>query len=154
MIYNNNPQKKSHFNFCRWLYFIHYQRLQKVKISIQLKFVFFFYRDIIQSVSNWCIHSLKRYFSATKLDRNTIFVVYGPGGTGKAQKHVHRSSRVLTNLAVTLSFDERKWFLNCYWKVENVVEVQWHWRIEFGTPPSTRVTITRIRDVSSLAAKI
>ena len=49
-------------------------------------------------------------------------------------------------MAVKLSFDERKWLLKCYWKVENVVEVQLCWRVEFGTPPPTRVTITRIRD--------
>ena len=30
--------------------------------------------------------------------------------------------------------------------MENVVEVQRRWRIEFGTSPPTRVTITRIRD--------
>ena len=30
--------------------------------------------------------------------------------------------------------------------MENVVEDQQHWRIEFDTPPPTRVTITRIRD--------
>ena len=49
-------------------------------------------------------------------------------------------------MAVKLSFEERKWLLKCYWKVENVVEVQRRWRVEFGTPPPTRVTITRIRD--------
>ena len=49
-------------------------------------------------------------------------------------------------MAVKLSFDERKWLLKSYWKVENVVEVQRHWRVEFGTPPKTRVIITRIRD--------
>ena len=49
-------------------------------------------------------------------------------------------------MAVKLSFDERKWLLNCYWKVENVVEVQRYWRVEFGTPPPTRVTMTRILD--------
>ena len=38
-----------------------------------------------------------------------------------------------------------KWLLKCYWKVENVLEVQRHWRVEFGTPP-TRLTVTRIRD--------
>ena len=48
-------------------------------------------------------------------------------------------------MAVKLSFDERKWLLKCYWKVENVVEVQQRWRVEFGTPPPTRVTVTRIR---------
>ena len=30
--------------------------------------------------------------------------------------------------------------------MENVVGVQRRWRVEFGTPPPTRVTITRIRD--------
>ena len=30
----------------------------------------------IQNVSNWCIHSLKHYFSATKWDRNTVWVVF------------------------------------------------------------------------------
>ena len=47
-------------------------------------------------------------------------------------------------MAVKLLFDERKWLLKCYWKVENVVEVQRCWRVEFGT--ITRVTITRIQD--------
>ena len=45
-----------------------------------------------------------------------------------------------------LSFDERKWLLKCYWKVEHVFEVQRRWRVEFGTPPKTRVTLTRIRE--------
>ena len=45
-----------------------------------------------------------------------------------------------------LSFDERKWLLKCYWKVENVVEVQRGWKVEFGTSPPKSVTITRIRD--------
>ena len=30
----------------------------------------------IQNVSNWCIYSLKRYFSPTKWDRNTICIVF------------------------------------------------------------------------------
>ena len=34
----------------------------------------------------------------------------------------------------------------CCWKVENVVEVQRRWGVEFGTPPPTTATITRIRD--------
>ena len=49
-------------------------------------------------------------------------------------------------MAVKLSFDELMWLLKCYWKVEHIIEVQRHWRFEFGTPPQTRVTITRIRD--------
>ncbi|PSN35681.1 hypothetical protein C0J52_21762 [Blattella germanica] len=49
-------------------------------------------------------------------------------------------------MAVKLSFEERKWLLKCYWKVQNVVEVERRWRVEFSTPPPTRVTITRIRD--------
>ena len=48
-------------------------------------------------------------------------------------------------MAVKLSFDEHKWLLMCYWKVENV-EVQRRWRVEFGTPSPTRVKITRIGD--------
>ena len=44
-----------------------------------------------------------------------------------------------------LSLGERQWLLKCCWKVENVVEVQRSWRVEFGTPP-TRITITRIRE--------
>ena len=47
-------------------------------------------------------------------------------------------------MAVKLSFDERKWLLKCSWKVENVVEVQCRWRVQFGISPPTRVTITRI----------
>ena len=43
-------------------------------------------------------------------------------------------------------FDERKWLLKCYWKEENVVEVQRSWMVEFGTQTPTRVTVTRIRD--------
>ena len=49
-------------------------------------------------------------------------------------------------MAVKLSFDERKWLLKCYWKVENVVEVQRRWSVEFRTASPTRVKITRIRD--------
>ena len=30
--------------------------------------------------------------------------------------------------------------------MQNVVEVQRRWRVEFGTPPPIRLTITRIRD--------
>ena len=30
--------------------------------------------------------------------------------------------------------------------MENVVEIRRRWRVEFGTQPPTRVTITRIRD--------
>ena len=46
-------------------------------------------------------------------------------------------------MAVKLLFDERKWLLKCYWKVQNIVEDQRRCRVEFGTPPPT---ITRIRD--------
>ena len=49
-------------------------------------------------------------------------------------------------MVVKLSFDECKWLLKCYWKLEYVVVVQRRWRIEFGTPPPTRVRITRARD--------
>ena len=53
-----------------------------------------------------------------------------------------------------LSFDELKWLLKCYWKVKNVVEVQRRWRDEFGTPPPTRVTRTRIRDKFEVDGKV
>ena len=49
-------------------------------------------------------------------------------------------------MVVKSSIDEHKWLLKCYWKEENVVEVQQRWKVEFGTPPPTRITITRIRD--------
>ena len=48
-------------------------------------------------------------------------------------------------MELKLSFDERKLLMKCYWKVENVVEVQRRWRVKFGTLPPTRVAITRIR---------
>jgi hypothetical protein len=41
-------------------------------------------------------------------------------------------------------FEQCKWILKWYWKMENVTEVQRRWRNEFGTP--TRVTVTKIRD--------
>ena len=49
-------------------------------------------------------------------------------------------------MAVKLSFDERKWLLKCYRKIENVVDVQQRLWLVFGTPSLPRVTITRIRD--------
>ena len=54
--------------------------------------------------------------------RRTYIFLYEPQDTGKVQQHVHRSSCVQTNIAVKLSFDERKWLLKCYCKVENVVK--------------------------------
>ena len=50
-------------------------------------------------------------------------------------------------MAVKLSFDGRNWVLKCYWKMENAVEVERRWSVEFRTPLAARVTITRIRDV-------
>jgi len=45
-----------------------------------------------------------------------------------------------------LPFGQRKWILKCYWKTENVFNVQrCRWN-EFGTPLLTQVTITRLRD--------
>jgi transposase len=45
-----------------------------------------------------------------------------------------------------LNSEKRKFVLKCYWKCENVVEVQRQFRREFQTDPPTRLTITRIRD--------
>jgi len=47
---------------------------------------------------------------------------------------------------VNLTFEQRKRSLKCYWKTENVTEVQRRWRNELGTPKPTRVTVTKIRD--------
>jgi hypothetical protein len=47
---------------------------------------------------------------------------------------------------VNLTLEQRKWILKCFWKTENVTEVQKLWRNKFGTPPTTRVTVTKIRD--------
>ena len=55
-------------------------------------------------------------------------------------------------MAVKLSFNERNWLLKCYWEVKNVIEVQRRWRVEFGTPPPTRVT--RIRDKFEVDARV
>ena len=38
--------------------------------------------------------------------------------------------------------------------MENVVEVQRRWRVEFGTSPTTRLTITRIRDKFEVDATV
>ena len=56
-------------------------------------------------------------------------------------------------MTLKLSFDERKWLLKCYSKVENFVEVQVHFRVEFGRPPP-RVTITRICDKFEVDGKV
>ncbi|XP_076305614.1 uncharacterized protein LOC143222676 [Tachypleus tridentatus] len=45
-----------------------------------------------------------------------------------------------------LSFEKRKFILKCYWKCENVAEVQRRFRRELQTDPPTRLTITCIRD--------
>ena len=45
-----------------------------------------------------------------------------------------------------LSFQQRKAILKCYWRTENVVEVQRQWTHEYRTEPPTRLTIARIRD--------
>ncbi|KAJ4432738.1 hypothetical protein ANN_21376 [Periplaneta americana] len=70
-----------------------------------------------------------------------LYVIKVPRRQWKARKHVHL---FINNMQ--LSFYELKWILKCYWKVENVFEVQRRWRVEFGTQPPTRLTITRIRD--------
>ena len=48
---------------------------EKYNNSMYWYFSCLFFR-YIHIVSNWCIHSLKHYFSATKWDRNTICVVF------------------------------------------------------------------------------
>jgi hypothetical protein len=47
---------------------------------------------------------------------------------------------------VNLMFEQRKWLLKCYWKTENVTEVQRSWRSKFGKPPPPPVKVGNIRD--------
>lgn len=49
-------------------------------------------------------------------------------------------------MAERLSFEQRTAVLKWYWKYENIIEVQWQWKNEFGTKPPTRRTIARIGD--------
>jgi hypothetical protein len=44
---------------------------------------------------------------------------------------------------VNLTFQQHKWILKYYWKMENVTEVQRR-RNEFGTPPTTQVMVTKV----------
>jgi hypothetical protein len=46
----------------------------------------------------------------------------------------------------SVKFSEIFEILNCYCKTEDVTEVQRCWRNEFGTPPLTRVTVTKTCD--------
>ena len=45
-----------------------------------------------------------------------------------------------------LNFEERKFILKCYWKIDNISEVQRRFRMEFQRDAPTRLTITRLRD--------
>ena len=55
--------------------------LLNVEIAILIVTILWFFYCVLYtiklySVSNWCIHSLKHYFSAMKWDRNTICTVF------------------------------------------------------------------------------
>jgi len=41
-------------------------------------------------------------------------------------------------------FEKCKWILKCCLKIENVLEVQKHWKNELGTPPLTWITVTML----------
>ena len=45
-----------------------------------------------------------------------------------------------------LNFEERKFILKCYWKTENISEVQRRFRTEFQRDAPMRLTITCLRD--------
>ncbi|KAI8791621.1 Protein of unknown function DUF4817 [Biomphalaria glabrata] len=47
---------------------------------------------------------------------------------------------------VRLSFEERKQIIKWYWKFENLAAVRRQWRLEYGTEPPSRLTITRLQD--------
>jgi hypothetical protein len=55
---------------------------------------------------------------------------------------------VKENGVSNLTFEQHKWILTCYWKMENVTEVQRRWRNGFRTPRPTWATVTKIRDKS------
>ena len=45
-----------------------------------------------------------------------------------------------------LNFEETKFVLKCYWKTENISEVQRRVTTAFQRDAQTRLTITRLRD--------
>ncbi|KAJ4437939.1 hypothetical protein ANN_13878 [Periplaneta americana] len=47
---------------------------------------------------------------------------------------------------VRLNYEEIKFILKCYWKTENIREVQRRFRLEFQRDAPTRLTIARLRD--------
>ena len=49
-------------------------------------------------------------------------------------------------MAVRFSFDERKWLPKLLLESGDAVNIERCWRVEFGTPTPTTLTITRIRD--------
>jgi len=51
----------------------------------------------------------------------------------------------LRKMALSQSpFEKCKWILKCCLKIENVLEVQKHWKNELGTPPLTWITVTML----------
>jgi hypothetical protein len=49
-------------------------------------------------------------------------------------------------IAGNLNIEQRKSILKQYWKTENAERVRTVWVEAFNTPPTTRLTIYRIRD--------
>ncbi|KAJ4428405.1 hypothetical protein ANN_24442 [Periplaneta americana] len=47
---------------------------------------------------------------------------------------------------VRLNFEERKFILKCYWKTENISEVERRFRMEFQRDSPMLLTIARLRD--------
>jgi hypothetical protein len=54
-------------------------------------------------------------------------------------------SSVKQNGETAINVQQCKWILKCYWKVQNMNEVQKHWRNESGTP-QTCVAIAQLCD--------
>ena len=79
----------------------------------------------LQSLSNWCIHSLKRYFSAVKWDRNTICVVFNSLNFLKPVRvqNVHLLSQYTSNNNAEQSDIPSRLLLMEYhwWHVQNSV---------------------------------
>jgi len=57
-------------------------------------------------------------------------------------------------MAGNLSTEQRKWIVKQYWKTENAERVRTAWVGAFNTPPPTRLTIYRIRDMFDAAGSV
>ena len=99
----------------------------------------------IQSVSNWCNTLFETLFLSNEVRQNYNFLLWMISKALEEHSNTFFVFHVFKQIwRLNYHLMNFKWLLRCYWKVKNVV--QRRWRVEFGTPLPTRVTITRIRD--------